>query len=111
MDRDFEVNKIDEDLDSPEQNIDYGKYFDEIKKLANDMMTEIDYSTRVKSDVREDAYIILDAIVNACEIQNLKILNGLIVGFDFVAQYIRSIKFLYKEMKNVLIRFYDALQG
>lgn len=110
MEKDFEV-KSEEEFDNVSKEVDCEKYFTEIKKLANDMMTEIDYSTRVKSDVREDAYIILDAIVNACEIQNLKILNGLIVGFDFIAQYIRSIKFLYKEMKNVLINFYDELQG
>lgn len=110
MEKDFEL-KSEEELDTVSKEVDCEKYFVEIKKLANDMMTEIDYSTRVKSDVREDAYIILDAIVNACEIQNLKILNGLVVGFDFIAQYIRSIKFLYKEMKNVLINFYDELQG
>ena len=74
------------------------------------MMTEIDYTTRIKSDLREEAYIILDAIVNACEIENLKILNGLIVGFDFIASNIKVIKFLYKEMKNVLIDFYEELQ-
>jgi hypothetical protein len=110
MEKDFEV-KSEEEFDNVPKEVDCEKYFTEIRKLANDMMTEIDYSTRVKSDVREDAYIILDAIVNACDIQNLKILNGLIVGFDFIAQYIRSIKFLYKEMKNVLINFYDELQG
>lgn len=110
MEKDFEV-KSDEEFESEPKEIDCEKYFVEIKKLANDMMTEIDYSTRLKNDVREDAYIILDAIVSACDIQNLKILNGLIVGFDFVAQYIKSIKFLYKEMKNVLINFYDELQG
>lgn len=110
MEKDFEL-KSEEEFDNVPKEVDCGKYFTEIKKLANDMMTEIDYSTRVKSDVREDAYIILDAIVNACDIQNLKILNGLIVGFDFIAQYIKSIKFLYKEMKNVLINFYDELQG
>lgn len=110
MEKDFEV-KSDEEFENTPKEIDCDKYFTEIKKLANDMMTEIDYSTRIKSDVREDAYIILDAIISACDIQNLKILNGLMVGFDFVAQYIKSIKFLYKEMKNVLINFYDELQG
>lgn len=110
MEKDFEV-KSDEEFNNTVKEVDCDKYFIEIKKLANEMMTEIDYSTRVKSDVREDAYIILDAIVNTCDIQNLKILNGLIVGFDFIAQYIKSIKFLYKEMKNVLINFYSELQG
>ncbi len=109
MERNFEL-KSDEELEAV-KDIDCDKYFVEIKKLANDMMTEIDYSTRLKSEVREDAYIILDAIVNACDLQNLKILNGLIVGFDFIAPSIRTIKFLYKEMKNILIEFYEELQG
>lgn len=110
MEKNFEITANEED-DFIEKEIDVEAYFNEIRKLANEMMTEIDYSTRVKSDVREDAYIILDAIVNACEIQHLKILNGLIVGFDFVAQHIKTIKFLYKEMKNVLVNFYSELQG
>lgn len=110
MEKDFEV-RSDEEFEREPKEVDCEKYFTEIKKLANDMMTEIDYSTKIKNEMREDAYIILDAIVNACDIQNLKILNGLIVGFDFVAPYIRSVKFLYKEMKNVLINFYEELKG
>ena len=98
MEKDFEI-EAEEEREPNEVNCQ--EYFDEIKKLANDMMAEIDYTTRIKSDIREEAYIILDAIVNACEIENLKILNGLIVGFDYVASSIKSIKFLYKEMKNV----------
>lgn len=96
--------------ETQEREIDYDKYFNEIKKLANDMMTEIDYSTKIKNEIREDAYIILDAIVNACEISNLRILNGLIVGFDFIASSIKPIKFLYKEMKNILVDFYEKIQ-
>lgn len=106
MEKSFELTSE----EKVEVELDCEKYFEEIKKLANDMMTEIDYSTRIKSDVREEAYIILDAIVNACEIQNLKILNGLIVGFDFLASNIKAIKFLYKEMKNVLVDFYEEIQ-
>ncbi|MDD4110899.1 MAG: hypothetical protein PHS54_05070 [Clostridia bacterium] len=109
MKEDFELTSNEEIEETKE--VDCKKYFEEIKKLANDMMTEIDYSTRLKKDIREEAYIMLDAIICACDIQNLKILNGLIVGFDFVSQYIRVIKFLYKEMKNLLINFYDELQG
>ena len=108
MEKDFEI-EAEEEKEANEVNCQ--EYFDEIKKLANDMMAEIDYTTRIKSEIREEAYIILDAIVNACEIENLKILNGLIVGFDYVSSSIKSIKFLYKEMKNVLMDFYEELQN
>ncbi|MBS7403984.1 MAG: hypothetical protein KIG13_01640 [Eubacteriales bacterium] len=108
MEKDFEI-EAEEEKEANEVNCQ--EYFGEIKKLANDMMAEIDYTTRIKSEIREEAYIILDAIVNACEIGNLKILNGLIVGFDYVSSSIKSIKFLYKEMKNVLMDFYEELQN
>lgn len=107
MEKDFEISNEQENT----VEIDFEKYFEEIKKLANDMMTEIDYSTKIRSNIREEAYIVLEAIVESCEIQNLKILNGLIVGFDQIASSIKPIKFLYKEMKNVLIDFYEELQG
>ncbi len=107
MEKDFEIETQKDEV----KEVNCSKYFDEIKKLANDMMTEIDYTTRLRSDLREEAYIVLDAIVNACEIQNLKILNGLVVGFDFIASNIKVVKFLYKEMKNVLVDFYEELQA
>ena len=85
-------------------------YFDEMKKLIDDMLTEIDYCPKLKKDVRENAYILLDAMSDACDMQNLKILNGLIVGFEFIAPSIKNIRFLYKEFKKVLLDLYENLQ-
>ena len=92
-----------------EVEIESNTYFDEIKKLINDMMTEIDYLPRLKKEVREEAYLILDAMISACDLQDLKILNGLIVGFEYIAPSIKNIKFLYKELKKVLLDLYDEI--
>ena len=100
----FEIKKVEE-----VEEVELTTYFDEIKKLINDMMTEIDYLPRLKKEVREEAYIILDAMISACELQDLKILNGLIVGFEYIAPSIKNIKFLYKELKKVLLDLYEAM--
>ena len=92
-----------------EVEIESETYFSEIKKLINDMMTEIDYLPRLKKEIREEAYIILDAMISACDIQDLKILNGLIVGFEYIAPSIKTIKFLYKELKKVLLDLYEDM--
>ena len=92
-----------------EMDVEATSYFDEMKKLINDMMTEIDYLPRLKKEVREEAYIILDAMISACELQDLKILNGLIVGFEYIAPSIKNIKFLYKELKKVLLDLYEEM--
>ena len=84
-------------------------YFVEMQKLINDMLTEIDYNVRLKKSIKEDAYIILDAMLEACQLENLKLLNGLIVGFEFIAPSIKDIKFLYKELKKVLLDLYDNM--
>lgn len=100
----FEIKK-NEDV----EEVELTTYFDEMKKLINDMMTEIDYLPRLKKEIREEAYLILDAMISACELQNLKILNGLIVGFEYIAPSIKNIKFLYKELKKVLLDLYDEM--
>lgn len=88
---------------------DLSVYFIEMQKLINDMLTEIDYNIRLKKSIKEDAYIILDAMLEACQLENLKLLNGLIVGFEFIAPSIKDIKFLYKELKKVLLDLYDNM--
>ena len=100
----FEIKKNEE-----VEEVELTTYFDEMKKLINDMMTEIDYLPRLKKEIREEAYLILDAMISACELQNLKILNGLIVGFEYIAPSIKNIKFLYKELKKVLLDLYDEM--
>lgn len=106
MEKEFEIAE-NEEIEYEE--VDLTKYFEEIKKLINDMMTEIDYMHRLKKEIKEDAYMILDAMIAACDIQDLKILNGLIAGFEYVAPSIKNIKFLYKELKKVLLDMYEEL--
>lgn len=105
MDKEFEIANDQEEY----EEVELTNYFDELKKLINDMMTEIDYMPRLKKEVKEDAYLILDAMLSACELQDLKILNGLIAGFEYIAPSIKSIKFLYKELKKVLLDVYEQI--
>lgn len=105
MDKEFEIVENEEEY----EEVDLTKYFVEIKKLINDMMTEIDYMHRLKKEIKEDAYLILDAMLDACDMQDLKILNGLIAGFEYVAPSIKNIKFLYKELKKILLDMYEEL--
>lgn len=105
MEKEFEVSSSEEEF----EEIDLSSYFSELEKLINDIMTEIDYMPRLKKDIKEDAYLILDAMLSACELQDLKILNGLIVGFEYIAPSIKNIKFLYKELKKVMLDMYENL--
>ena len=106
MNKEFQIN---DETEEEYEEMDLTSYFEEIKKLINDMMTEIDYMPRLKKEIKEDAYLILDAMVAACDMQDLKILNGLIAGFEYIAPSIKSIKFLYKELKKVLLDMYEQL--
>lgn len=69
------------------------------------------FDSKIKMSVKDDATIIAEAIIEACELENLKLLNGLIIGFDRVAGKIKSIKFIYKELKDIIVDFYNYIQG
>ncbi len=85
----------------------FDKIFAELEKLLFDMQTEIDFDLKIKSEIRENANLLINAMIEACEMQNLNILNGLIVGFEFIAPKIKCIKFLYLEFKRVMLGLYE----
>lgn len=85
-------------------------YFDEIIDCSHEIIKTLMFDTKLKINLKDDATIIAEAMIEACKLNNLKLLNGLIIGFDKIACNIKSIKFIYKDMKNVMLEFYMFLQ-
>lgn len=90
-----------------EEESKYSKIFSELLNLLVDMQTEIDFDLKIKKEIRENLNLLINAMIEACEMQNLNILNGLIVGFEFIAPKIKSVKFLYLEFKRVMLGLYE----
>lgn len=83
--------------------------FDDITKIVNEIIATIQYDYRLKPDQKDNAVIMLQGIKRACELGDFKLLNALLIGFDYVGGGIKSIRFIYKELKETIADFYSNL--
>lgn len=83
--------------------------FDDITKIVNEIIATIQYDYRLKPDQKDNAIIMLKGIKRACELEDFTLLNALLIGFDNVGGGIKSIKFIYRELKQTISDFYANL--
>lgn len=83
--------------------------FDDITKIVNEIIATIQYDYHLKADQKDNATIMLKGIKRACELQDFTLLNALLVGFDIVGGGIKSIRFVYRELKETIADFYASL--
>lgn len=83
--------------------------FDDITKIVNEIIATIQYDYHLKPDQKDNATIMLKGIKRACELQDFTLLNALLIGFDFVGGGIKSIRFIYRELKETIADFYANL--
>lgn len=83
--------------------------FDDITKIVNEIIATIQYDYHIKPDQKDNAIIMLKGIKRACELEDFNLLNALLIGFDYVAGGVKSIKFIYRELKQTISDFYASL--
>lgn len=83
--------------------------FKDLIKIVNEIIATVQYDYHIKEETKDNAIIILNGIVRACELEDFKLLNALLIGFDFISSSIKSIRFIYKELKDTLSNFYASL--
>lgn len=83
--------------------------FGDITKIVNEIIATIQYDYHLKPDLKDNATIMLQGIKRACELEDFKLLNALLIGFDYVGGGIKSIRFIYKELKETIADFYANL--
>lgn len=95
-----------ENVNEQEQRL---EIFDDITKIVNEIIATIQYDYHIKPDQKDNAIIMLKGIKRACELEDFNLLNALLIGFDYVAGGVKSIKFIYRELKQTISDFYASL--
>lgn len=101
-----EVNNNQEEVVEPEIDL---TIFDDVVKIVNEIIATVEYDYHLKPIVKDNALIMLQGVLRSCELKDFKLLNALLIGFDCVSTSIKSIKFVYRELKDTLAEFYSNL--
>lgn len=80
----------------------------EIKSNCEQILTELPYERKIKESLKEDIEYIVSTIVQNCETQDLKNAIALITALDYMTEKTKVVKIYTREMKNLLISFYNC---
>ncbi len=97
------VNNIDEENDdlTVEQ---MDKFYSDCKTICNEILSELKFEKR--KDSIDDAKYVVETMINACNEKNFRNLSALIIAFSSMSENLKSIRFLSRELKNILISFF-----
>lgn len=85
-----------------EEKID--NFFSECENICKDILSELEYER--KKDLVDDAKYVVETMITACEEKNFRTLSALIISFGAMSESLKSIRFLTRELKNILISFF-----
>jgi len=92
------------------EELDYVQtFFYELAVLLGEVIETINQDRRIKDDRRDEIQITVDAIMQACQLENLKILNALLISLNSLMRKVRSVKWLNSEVQNRVAEFYSFL--
>ena len=81
--------------------------FEELLKIEKHLLEIIESDPRIKVSQKEDIMFILKAMIYANKYEDLKILNALLVSFEHLTKKVQSIRFVYDELKQIILNYYS----
>lgn len=103
-----EEKKLEEEKEFEEQYPEIDNFILEVKKTAREILSRLKFEKK-KKDNLEDFEFILNALITACDSKNLMVINGLIIGINYVSHKYKNVRYLVDDLNNIIYDYYDFL--
>ena len=91
-----------------EQSDQLSEFFDNLTRILTQIKEAVLADRKVKYDRLEEINITIDALLQAVDIRNLKIINALLISLNNLIAPIKSIRFYNQELQDCLLDFYEG---
>ena len=78
-----------------------------IVRVCDEIEAKLKFEKKHESIVEDFEYIV-SALKHACEQRDMQIINGLILGINYVSQKVKSTKYLVKELNEIVYNIYQS---
>lgn len=82
--------------------------FAEIVKTCNQILAILKFEKK-RTEVLDDVEFVVNSILQACEKRDLMVVNGLVVGLNYVSKKFKNIKSFVIELNSLIYDYYDFL--
>ena len=96
--------KVEEEEEEPELP-GLSELCEEIKKVCVSILSQLKFEKKKEVD---DAEFVVNSIIRACELKDLTVINGLIVGLSYVAKKLKAIRHSVDELTTLVYGFYEG---
>ena len=81
-----------------------------INKNANQILAILKFEKK-RSDNLDDLEFVVNSIIKACEKKDLMVINGLVIGLNYVSKKFKNVRHLVTDLNNLIYDYYEFLEG
>ena len=104
------VQKQEEVLPEKEQFPGLDNLMQCLEKTCNQILALLKFEKK-RTDVLDDVEFVTNSILAACEKKNLMVVNGLVIGLNYVSKKFKSVRHLVEDLNELIYDYYDFLAG
>ncbi len=104
------IKKAEEKQAEEEQFPHLDALLDEIVKTCNQILAILKFEKK-RTDVLDDVEFVVNSILQACTRRDLMVVNGLVIGLNYVSKKFKSIKGFVADLNSLIYDYYDFLAG
>ena len=82
--------------------------FSEIEKIERHLLEIVKNDIKIKEVRKEEVIYLLKAMIYSNKYRDFKILNALLISFEHLTSKIKSIQFVYDELKDIILKYYES---
>lgn len=83
---------------------------DEIVKSCNQILAILKFEKK-RSDMLDDVEFVVNSILKACEKRDLMVVNGLVIGLNYIAKKFKNIRHLVADINGLIYDYYEYLSA
>lgn len=82
----------------------------EVVKTSNQILAILKFEKKRTNNL-DDLEFVVGAIIQACEKKDLMVINGLVIGLEYVARKFKNVRHLVTDMNNLIYNYYEFLES
>ena len=80
----------------------------EVKKTAREILSRLKFENK-KKDNLDDLEFVINALISACDSKNLLVINGLVISINYVSHKFKNVRYLVRDLNDLIYDYYDFL--
>lgn len=104
------VKKAEEKQAEEEQFPQLDALLEEIVKACHQILAILKFEKK-RTDVLDDVEFVVNSILQACERRDLMVINGLVIGLNYVSKKFKNIRGFVTDLNSLIYDYYDYLAG